>query len=69
MTINENKSNPSTVTVTYSVNAIMVDLNFLLFVPVCGLKLRLQENRVLVDYKEFTKMNCSFLFRDKIFTL
>jgi len=31
--------------------------NFLLFVSVCGPKLRAQENRALLDYKVFTKMN------------
>ena len=36
---------------------MMVDYkgpNFLIFVPVCGPKLRPQENHVLVDYKVFT---------------
>ena len=28
--------------------------NFLLFAPVCGMKLRRQENRVSVDYKALT---------------
>ena len=64
MTINRNKSNLLTVSVTEipvmetSSWSTIRPITYYLCQPVCGPTLQPQENHILVDYKVLTKMNC-----------